>query len=123
VNLRQLAAQDLGNIIEDSVAGFGWPVTVTDPAGTTLAATGFSNDISLVIDPDTGLMVSGRSASVTFRIASMTLGPPVGVSDAKAKPWVVEFDDIDGASYKFKVQESNPDRALGVIVCILEAYE
>ena len=95
-----------------------------DGAGAPLV--GLSNDISQVIDPDTGQIVSGRLATVVLRTSSLIaagLGQPVGVSDASSKPWVVGFDDINGTSYKFKVKESNPDRALGLVVCVLEAYE
>ena len=125
MSLRELAESDLDVTIE-SAAGFGWPITVTNPAGTSAALTGQSNDVAQIIDPDTGQAVSGRLASVALRMSSLTtagLGRPVGIADAGLKPWVVEFDDINGAAYKFKVARTNPDRALGVVVCILEPYE
>jgi len=123
--LRALAESDLGGILEDSLTGFGWPITVTNPAGTSAELTGFSDDISQVIDPDTGQAVSGRLASVAVRIGHLTdngLSIPRGVADSTSKPWVVSFDDVNGNAHTFKVAESNPDRALGLVVCILEAY-
>lgn len=126
MNLRELAEADLAVTLEDDVSGFGWPVTVTDPAGTSLPMKAQSNDVAQVIDPDTGQAVSGRSASATLRISTLTagsLGLPVGVADTSTKPWLVQFDDINGNSHIFKVIEGNPDRALGVVVCLLEAYE
>jgi hypothetical protein len=125
MSLRDLAEQDLGATLE-GVTDFGWPVTVTDPAGTSVALVGQSTDIAQIIDPDTGQAVSGRLAAVALRVSSLTiagLGLPVGIADAGSKPWVVEFDDINGAAYKFKVSHTNPDRALGIVVCILEPYE
>ena len=125
MSLRDLAEQDLGATLED-VAGFGWSITVTDPAGTSVAFVGQSTDIAQIIDPDTGQAVSGRLASVALRVSSLTtagLGRPVGIAYAGSKPWIVEFDDINGESYKFKVAKTNPDRALGIVVCILESYE
>ena len=125
MSLRDLAEQDLATTLEGT-ADFGWPITVTDPAGTSVAFVGQSTDIAQIIDPDTGQAVSGRLASVALRVASLTaasLGRPVGIADAGSKPWVVEFDDINGAAYKFKVVRTNPDRALGIVVCILEPYE
>lgn len=125
MSLRELAEQDLATTLED-VAGFGWPVTVTNPAGDSAALIGQSTDVAQIIDPDTGQAVSGRMASVALRASSLdaaALGRPVGVADAGVKPWIVEFDDINGASYKFKVAKTNPDRALGILVCILEPYE
>ena len=127
MGLRELAEQDLGAILEDSAYGFGWSITLTDPAGLTDPnLTGFSDDISQVIDPDTGQLVSGRLASVTLRISSLlTAGftSPRGVADQSSKPWVVTFNDINGTSHTFKVRQADPDRALGLIVCILEGYD
>jgi len=126
MSLRQLAETDLGVILEDGTTGFGWPITITDPAGTVGALTGFSDDISQIIDPDTGQAVSGRLASVAIRISSLTaagLALPQGIANSASKPWIVDFDDINGNAFKFKVSQSNPDRALGLVTCLLELYE
>lgn len=126
MSLRQLAEADLGVILEDGATGFGWPITITDPAGNTGTLTGFSDDIAQIIDPDTGQAVSGRLASVALRISSLALEGltlPRGIADAGSKPWVIEFDDINGNAFKFKVSESNPDRALGLVTCLLELYQ
>ncbi len=125
MSLRTIAETDLGRILEDDTNGFGWLITVTNPAGFAKALKGFSNDISQVIDPDTGQAVSGRLASVSIRIALLTangLAIPEGIVDATSKPWLVTFNDINGNGYTFKVQQSNPDRTLGLVVCILEFY-
>jgi len=73
MSIRQLAESDLGAILEDSAMGFGWPITVTDPSGFSVGLIGFSDDISQVIDPDTGVAVSGRLATVALRISSLVL--------------------------------------------------
>lgn len=125
MSLRSIAEADLALILEDGVYGFGWDISVEDPDGNTGELVGFSNDISQLIDPDTGQAVSGRLASAVLRISSLSaegLGIPTQVSDANSKPWVIEFSDINGVSYRFKVSESNPDRALGIVVCLLELY-
>jgi len=126
MGLREQAAADLKTILEDSAAGFGWPITVTDPAGTEAALVGYSTDISELVDPGTGLAVSGRHASIALALASLTaagLGMPSGVANQHAKPWLVAFDDVAGNAHTFKVSESRPDRAIGVVVCILELYK
>ncbi len=126
MRLRQLSETDLSLILQDSSTGFGWPITVTDPAGTSRTLTGFSDDIAQIIDPDTGQAVSGRLASVALRTSSLIaagLTLPRGIADSGSKPWVIEFDDINGSAYKFKVAQSNPDRALGLVTCLLELYE
>ena len=121
MNLRALAESDLAAVLEDDVYGFGWPISVTNPAGVVAPdLVGSSQDISQIIDPDTGQAVSGRLATVVLRISSLSaVGIPAYIADEAGKPWVIIFDDINGA---FKVAESNPDRTLGVVVCILEAY-
>ena len=85
MGLRQLAESDLGKILEDSDTGFGWPITVTNPTGDSGTLTGASGDISQIIDPDTGVAVSGRMAHVSLRISSLVaagLPVPAGIVDA-----------------------------------------
>lgn len=126
MSLRLIAEQDLQSIIETDLTGFGWPITVTSPAGATYALRGFSNDIGQVIDPDTGQVVSGRSASVAIRIGLLIengLAVMQNISDTALKPWLVTFDDINGVSATFKVIQSNPDRALGLLTCLLSFYD
>lgn len=124
-NLRELANTDLESIMTDKTNGFGWDIELIDTAGVSYAVVGRSDDIGQVIDPDTGMPVSGRLASVSVTIASLDAvgaGLPQGIADTGGKPWVVKFDDINGRSYSFKVIQSNPDRALGIVICLLEAY-
>lgn len=125
MNLRALAESDLSFIVEDGATGFGWDITLTDPSGNTGSFTGLSDDIAQVIDPETGQAVSGRLASIALRTSTLLaegFTMPVGIADASVKPWLVEFEDINGLPYKFKVTQSNPDRALGLVTCLLETY-
>jgi hypothetical protein len=124
MGLRTDAADDMREIHEDT-DDFGWAITITDPVGTSVELVGLSNDIAQAIDPDTGLLVSGRSASVSLPIQALIdagLGMPIGESNSKARPWVVTFDDIVGVSHTFKVSQTSPDRSIGNIVCLLETY-
>ncbi len=126
MGLRTAIEQDLAYILEGDTTGFQWPIAITNPAGTVENFLGFSNDIAQVIDPDTGQMVSGRVASIAVRISALYAAGftlPRGISDAKQKPWVVKFDDINGKAHTFKVESSDPDRGLGLLTCMLEAYE
>lgn len=124
MGLREQAAADALRILEDQ-CGFGWPITLTNPDGATLRLTGFSNDIGQTIDADTGMLVSGRQASIALplrRLKGEQWDIPRMIADQSLKPWIVTFDDVVGESRTFKVRETLPDRALGVIVCMLEAY-
>ena len=125
MGLRETAAADLKLIVENT-DDFGWPITVTPPDGPTVPLVGLSTDIAQTIDPETGQAVAGRTASVALAIASLEaagLGMPRGVADKGSMPWRIEFNDIGGKSHLFKVTEALPDRALGCVVCILEAYK
>ena len=125
MGLRQQAETDLAFILEDEVSGFGWPIKITNPKGLSANLTALVNDIAQVIDPDTGIAVSGRLASATIRISSLLavgMTIPKGISDGNLKPWIIEYNDINGTPFKFKVQQSNPDRTIGTVTCVLEEY-
>ena len=126
MNLRELAEQDLGMILEDADTGFGWSIVLTDPDGVSASLIGQSQDISLAVDPDTGMLVSGRTATVALRISSLRAAGfatnPKNVPEQNRKPWVVGFRDINGVPCLFKVMKSNPDVMLGIITCVLETY-
>ena len=137
-NIRQLAESDLSFVLEDGDNGFGWPVTITSPDGTEVSSVPdpsseagerplycASDDITQIIDPDTGQIVTGRLASAVLRISTLRaagLTIPQGIADTAARPWLVRFADINGVEMTFKVSQSNPDRALGVVVLLLETY-
>ena len=128
MGLREIAEQDLAFILEGDAQGFRQSIVVTDPAGNVSSGLyGFSDDIAQLIDPDTGQAVSGRLASVAIRIGALTaqappMALPQGIADAAIKPWLVQFDDINGTTHTFKVAQSNPDRSAGLVTCVLEAY-
>jgi hypothetical protein len=121
MELRAMAERDLAVTLEKD----SWDVKVTDPGGHYVAMRGQSMDIAQVIDPDTGQAVSGRSATVALRLSTLKangVAIPLGIADASSKPWVVEFLDVVGNCCTFKVARTNPDRTLGIVVCILEKY-
>jgi hypothetical protein len=126
MGLRATAEADLAVIMEDEATGNAWPITVTDPDCNKGNLFGISDDIAQVIDPETGQAVSGRLASAALRIKSLAdvgLGIPKAIADEDSKPWVIEFNDINGNPFKFKVSHSNPDRMLGIVTLLLEVYE
>ena len=126
MGLRELAEADNRVILNDNTTGFGYSIVLTDPTGTVIPLTGFSNDISQVIDPDTGVAVSGRLSTAALNIndiiaAGLTL--PVGIADSASKPWLITFADINGNINTFKVSKSDPDRTIGMLICTLEFYK
>ena len=127
MNFREIAEQDLGITLEDSVYGFGWPVTVTDPNGLSDSLNCQQNDIAFQIDPQTGASVSGRIVEIVLMISTLTdagfASLPKQQADKTKKPWIFVFDDISGNSGTFTVKESHPDQTLGLIFCQLEVYK
>ena len=97
MSLRELAEADLAITLENP-DDFGWPISITDPTGSTSSGLfGQSGDIHQVIDPDTGQAVSGRLAHVSLRISSVLtqLGAlPKAINDATKRPWLVVFEDL-----------------------------
>jgi hypothetical protein len=124
VSLLEQASADLKAILEDS-AGFAVDITVTDPEGNSAALKGLQTDISQTIDPETGMAVVGRKASVALSLdalAAAGLGQPRNIPGRDQKPWVVSFTAPTGGLQTFKVSEAMPDK-LGCIVCLLETYK
>jgi hypothetical protein len=123
MGLRELAQSDLRAILNDRTGGFGWDITLRNPDGVELALVGFANDIEQSIDRETGLAIVGREASIALSLADLgNFGVPKGVPDTDRKPWVVRFKDIVCVPWTFKVKQAIPDRAAGIVVCILETY-
>jgi hypothetical protein len=131
MSLIKRAESDLGRIVENPKE-FGWPVILKNPEGETLGAEGqtplyaLANDISSLIDPDTGDPVSGRLATVTFRASTLRAAGfkmPKNISDKSSKPWLVTFTNINDRQYTFKVDRSDPDRQRGLLTVYLELYK
>jgi hypothetical protein len=121
MGLREEAAVDCQLILEDASSGFGWPFTLTSPLGVVTAHVGFTTDVGQTIDPETGIAVAGRRASVAVSLRSVT-ALPTAVADETVKPWLVTFASIQGVAATWKVVEVLPDRAIGLVVLLLEAY-
>lgn len=125
MGLLEQARLDNRAILGDESA-FGERITVTNPDGLSRELVGFSRDIELAIDPQTGQAVVGRTAGVSFAMGTLTEAGftdlPRGEPDEKRRPWVVRFKDARGVDHTFKVIEVSPDRTLGLIVCTLEGY-
>ena len=114
MDLQQIAETDLATTLESN----GQLITVTDPVGVSADVQGLSNDISLLIDPDTGVPVSGRNANVSLRLSTLKtagIGTPKGIEDGASVPWLVEYTTVEGQTIKARVMASNPDRSLGIV--------
>lgn len=127
MNFLEIAQQDKAFTLKDSEFGFGTVITITDPDSLTETVTGRTNDISFAIDPNTGEAVSGRTVTIEIDLQELEekgfTGFPEHQSDKTKKPWIIEWTDQLNKTYAFTVQEANPDRTLGVVLCTLSFYK
>jgi hypothetical protein len=123
VSVADLAALDFASILNTD----GGTVTLQAPDARVATLRANTQDISHAIDPQTGMTVSGRTASVALSLVDLLAAnmAPCAVSDNKAsKPWVVRFTEtVSGVQHTFKVQETKPDRTIGALILILEIYK
>ena len=125
MGLRETAEKDAGKIINDA-RGFSYPVRLTNPAGSSVDLSAFTNDISQLIDPDTNEVVSGRAVTVLLHnrdILNAGFTIPRGIADTNGLPYILEFLDINGNAFKFKVAQSDQDRGIGLVALTLEVYK
>lgn len=121
MSLADIASADLRSILNED----GACVTLQAPDGRTAEFRANTQDISHAIDPQTGMIVSGRTATVAlsdFDLLAMNM-TPCAVPDSKAKPWVVRFvETVRRTEHTFKVASTKPDRTIGALILILEFY-
>ena len=124
MSLRELAQADAKVILEDT-KDFAQAITLTDPAGVATPMTGFTGDISTVIDPDSGAIVKGRRLHVSLHISSLPAGPrPVAQNNSALKPWLVSFTRLtSAATTTYTVIGSDPDDSMGSINLELGQYK
>lgn len=97
--------------------GHGVDVVLTDPAARVFALRGLHQDIGLSIDPETGVQVMGRRASVALPLVDLAAsGIPRQVPETDQKPWTVLMLGVT-----YRVTGAIPDR-FGCVVLTLEAY-
>lgn len=125
MSLTETAREVLGPIFNDSKTG-GDDCTITTPAG--VVSDPFKvigSDIHKFIDPDTGMMVSGRKVHVTLLLEELRdagLDGIEAVADPSARPWLFTVANAAGEEETFKVSETNPDDTGGMINIFGEAY-
>lgn len=117
MSLRDQVLTDLRSILRNE-SDFGQAITLTDPSGATTAMIGLTKDISRAIDADTGVLVKGRTITVTVPIADLPAGArPEATHDTTVKPWLVSFPRITSAVVTgYAVIGTDPDDSVGGFV-------
>jgi len=121
MSLIDVMRADVQTILNDKDTGAAVQIFITDPSGTREEFTGFSNDIGLLIDPDTGQAVSGRKVTVAVSmidLQAVSFSNPQAIPDEDSDPWIIEFE-----GNFFRVTSSEPDRTLQLVTCTLEGYK
>ena len=125
MNLRSQAAIDMKSILEDVDGGFAQLIRVTSPELETITLSGIYREIDHAIDPQTGELVSSRTASVVLSSVSLAaagMSAIRNVPDESMRPWVIELTDASGTLRTYKVSDTPTDE-LGAVTCLLEAYK
>lgn len=101
---------------------FGWPITITSPAGVATSVVGYTTDIAESVDPETNIAVASRKAQAVVSLLRLpTL--PTAVLERGSRPWLVAFADVvTGVVGTWKVVEVLPDRAIGLVILRLESW-
>lgn len=112
--------------ITSNLDGFGVEMTLTAPTSQSITIKGLHKKHHLGIDPEKGVAVNTKTASVSFSEKFLTdQGYPVrnskGVVDLKKH--LVDVKDSTGNSEKYIIEQWFPDETIGLIVCILGTYE
>jgi hypothetical protein len=125
VSLADIAEADLWNIL--NADGASITLQAPPPDGRTVEFRANTQDISHAIDPQTGMLVSGRTCSVALSKRDLQTAnmEPIAVLDNKvSKPWIVRYSEtVSGEVHMFKVKETKPDRTIGALILILEIYK
>mgnify|MGYP000601476612 CR=1 FL=1 len=125
MGLRQNASADLKSILENDQTGFAHDIVLIPPVGDEIALKGTTTNISSIIDPDTGQLVSGNYVEMSLVMASVyasTPDLPKAEPSANKKSWKAKFSNISGVENTYRIIETLPDKELGVLVCILESF-
>ena len=127
MGLNEIAADDFANFTSNTDE-FGHEFVITAPDGTVIEGIkGYSTDISALIDPETGQMVAGRTASVSiamrfFRNAGFGSIPTMEPKKNK-KPWIFEWLAPNTSVYTFSVRDAIPDRKLDQTLFMLQSFK
>jgi len=102
--------------------GFTVPVVFTSPAGVEYSTRGFFIDVSLDINPATGLPMVARKSAFSFsRYTSdnTDLFPTENPADT-AGTWKATFSNSLGESQEWAIESVMPDRTLGMYTVLLK---
>jgi hypothetical protein len=122
MSILDLAKSDLIHITGNG-DGFAQSIKLTAPGGETITVYGQHAKINFGFNAE-GLMVNTRKAHVAIA-ESLLVGYPVrnAAGDVAMLNHRVEVADSTGSIYSYIVSEHFPDETLGLIVCILGAFE
>ncbi len=117
IDLHAKAASDSQKIHNNNLGtgGDSVEVTVADTDSNELTLYGRYTDVSMAIDPETGMMVTGSRVGISFHQSDLALWD--GVSDMQR--WTVSFTNGAGQTVEGEIVNVMPDRYFGDVVVII----
>lgn len=94
--------------------GFSVDMTFTNLVGGSLTIKGLFNDISLTINPETGMFVTGSKIVISFHQLDLTLWD----GKASLQRWKVGFSNGAGQNIVAELENIMPDRSFGDVQCM-----
>lgn len=116
MSLRDQALLDVQGILEGP-GGFSEEIDLIEPDGTVNPMTGFTGDITAMIEPDSGAIVKGRRVHVMLFTKSLPAGArPIARPKLTDNSWRVSFKRITTAvATTYAVVAVTPDDSMGTI--------
>lgn len=119
-----MARRDL-KTISGSTAGFGISMTFTSPENDTATVNGLHTKHHLSIDPETGVPINAKTASVSVAEDFLTdKGYPTRNDNGEVSfaGHTVKVKDSTGTEVEYYCSQWFPDEKIGFIVIILQDY-
>lgn len=127
MNLCDIAVADAHSILTDTAYGAARDIEIAPPGSDDFEQVqGWPNDVSEIVDPGTGAVVSGRFISVALSLKSLAdagLDIPTKIIDKNSPVWRIKSPDSSGTIWECTVKFSRPDRRLNIVTLILVPYK
>jgi hypothetical protein len=110
VNIREQAAHDFKDILEDSKGGLGTLFTLISKDNREFPLTGHYGDIGYLLNQATGEATQGRTIQAVYAMESLRRLTP----DIPEKGWRFKTMDLQGKEISLVITMYEPDRTVGV---------
>ena len=116
IDLQAKAVSDSQKIHNGTLGAGGFAVDLkfTDLLANELTIKGLFNDISLTINPETGMPMTGSRITISFHQSDLTIWD----GKASLQRWKIEFTNGAGQTIIAELSDIMPDRSFGDVQCM-----